>query len=294
MIKRNAAAKVTTREEWAAQIIAVLDQTIRRTVEGFIEMGRMLIEAKRQLDYGDFTTMIESDLPFGERTAQRLMAIAEDQRLPTHVSVLPPSWGTLYELTRLPDEAFERAISEGRINPDMERADVQRLLPEPEPVVIDHEPEPTSASPKDDDDEPAQAEGAFPIYGNCAGGRVVTERTSTKAKVNAADAPGPAPQTNFDESKPTEFDDNIDPKELGRTLERALEAANAFSNWSKREPIPERRKKQIAKQVEAMREVVSEFHRLLRWEPRRQKKLNDSALAPVSTTPAMPPVGDEL
>jgi hypothetical protein len=31
-------------------------------------------------------------------------------------------------------------------------------------------------------DEPAQAEGAFPIYGSCAGGRVVTESTSTKAK----------------------------------------------------------------------------------------------------------------
>jgi hypothetical protein len=48
-------------------------------------------------------------LPFSERTAQRLMSIASDPRLsnPTHVSVLPNSWGTLYELTKLTDEALQ-------------------------------------------------------------------------------------------------------------------------------------------------------------------------------------------
>ena len=36
--------------------------------------------------------MIENDLPFKPRTAQRLMVIAADPRLadPTHVSLLPP------------------------------------------------------------------------------------------------------------------------------------------------------------------------------------------------------------
>ena len=42
-------------------------------------------------------------------------------------------------------------------------------------------------------DEPAQAEGAFPIYGSCAGGRVVTERTSTKAKADRAAVKQPTP-----------------------------------------------------------------------------------------------------
>lgn len=102
-----------------------------------------------------------------------------------------------------------------------------------------------------------------------------------------ADAPGPAPQANFDVSKPSEFDASIDPKELGRTLERAVEAANAFSNKSNREPIPERRKKQIAKQVEAMREAVRELHRHIGWEQRRHKKLIDSVLTPVSAAPAL-------
>jgi Protein of unknown function (DUF3102) len=120
--------RTKTKAQWAKQIREVHDQIIRKTVEGFIGLGRMLIEAKDQLEYGDFTAMCERDLPFSARTAQRLMAIAEDQRLPTHVSVLPPSWGTLYELTRLSDETFTRAIAEGAIRPDMERADVERLL----------------------------------------------------------------------------------------------------------------------------------------------------------------------
>ena len=52
---------------------------------------------------GIFEAMVEDDLPFGKRTAQRLMAIASDQRLSntTHVSLLPASWQTLYELTKL-------------------------------------------------------------------------------------------------------------------------------------------------------------------------------------------------
>jgi hypothetical protein len=44
---------------------------------------------------------------------------------------------------------------------------------------------------KPPEDEPAQAEGAFPVhFGSCHGGRVVTERTGTKPKAKAADAPG--------------------------------------------------------------------------------------------------------
>jgi hypothetical protein len=53
------------------------------------------------------------------------MAIASDQRLRNHGAVLPPSWRTLYELTRLSDEAFEERIADGTIHPGMERADVE-------------------------------------------------------------------------------------------------------------------------------------------------------------------------
>ena len=47
--------------------------------------------------------MIEADLPFSPQTARKLMAVANHPVLSNHahVRVLPPSWGTLYELTKL-------------------------------------------------------------------------------------------------------------------------------------------------------------------------------------------------
>ena len=53
--------------------------------------------------------MVEQDLPFGPRTAQRLIAIAASPALSnaTHVSLLPTAWGTRYELSRLPEEQLE-------------------------------------------------------------------------------------------------------------------------------------------------------------------------------------------
>jgi hypothetical protein len=48
-------------------------------------------------------------LPFNQRTADRLIAIAcsDNVRNETHVSSLPVAWGTLYELTKLTAEQFE-------------------------------------------------------------------------------------------------------------------------------------------------------------------------------------------
>lgn len=59
-----------------------------------------------------------------------LMAIAADVRLsnPKHVSLLPASWGTMYELTKLDDETFATKIKDGTIRSDMERRDVQEVL----------------------------------------------------------------------------------------------------------------------------------------------------------------------
>ena len=47
----------------------------------FSSCGRLLIAAKEKLKPGEFLEMTVRDLPFTERTAQRLMAIARDERL---------------------------------------------------------------------------------------------------------------------------------------------------------------------------------------------------------------------
>jgi len=56
------------------------------------------------------------------------MNIALDDRLSkaTHVSLLPPHWGTLYELTKLPDDVFAAKLADGSIYPEMQRKDVAR------------------------------------------------------------------------------------------------------------------------------------------------------------------------
>ena len=69
---------------------------------------------------------MRNELPWGERTVERLMCVARDKRLreATHGPLLPNSWRTLYELTRLSDEQFAALLADGTINPEMSRADV--------------------------------------------------------------------------------------------------------------------------------------------------------------------------
>jgi hypothetical protein len=98
----------------------------QKTLAGIFETGDELLLAKDELERGQFGRMIENELPFSARTAERLMEIARDSRLrnPTRASHLPRSWATLYTLTRLSDEEFTAGIVDGTINSEMERADV--------------------------------------------------------------------------------------------------------------------------------------------------------------------------
>lgn len=111
-----------TGKAWAERINAAWQSS----VDGILETGRLIIAAKDALEHGAFTEMVKQMLPFGPRTAQRLMAVGADTRLanPTHVSHLPASWGTLYELTKLTDDQFDAQFKAGKIRPDIERREV--------------------------------------------------------------------------------------------------------------------------------------------------------------------------
>ena len=101
------------------------------SVLAIIDVGKLLLGAKAALPHGEFGSMVESDkVPFGTSTARRLMVIAEHSILSkrAHVHVLPPSWRTVYELTRAPDEAITLWLTDGTIHPEMERKDVVALL----------------------------------------------------------------------------------------------------------------------------------------------------------------------
>ena len=70
--------------------------------------------------------MVRDDLKFSPRTARRVMEIARHTVISdrTRGSDVPPSWRTLYELTKVESKLLEVAIKEGRVNPKMERNSV--------------------------------------------------------------------------------------------------------------------------------------------------------------------------
>jgi hypothetical protein len=122
--------KARTRQEHVRLIAAAW----QKGVESIIESGECLCRAKAELPHGSYEAMIQSELPFGPTTARRLVIIASNNILSNraHVHALPPSWGTLYELTKLPQTLLLEKIEDGTITPDLERRDVRALLPPPE------------------------------------------------------------------------------------------------------------------------------------------------------------------
>lgn len=117
------AAAARDMSAWSARI----RQAWRSSLAGIIDAGQLLIDAKAALPHGQFGHMLASELPFSGSTARRLMAIARDRRIVerAHVHDLPPHWGTLYELTKLDDETFDRRLADGSIYAEMERGEVE-------------------------------------------------------------------------------------------------------------------------------------------------------------------------
>jgi len=125
-VARNAVSVVRDRASYAGEIKAL----VHRSVRAIIDIGKLLVAAKADLAHGEFEAMVREDLSFDPRTAQRLMAIAQSPALanPTHVSLLPPSWGTLYELSRLPEPTLARALTAGEITPKTQRQEAIALV----------------------------------------------------------------------------------------------------------------------------------------------------------------------
>lgn len=115
----------TKSDQWAERIC----NRWQDSVEAIIDVGRLLIEAKEDLAHGEFVQMCRTKLPFGEDSAQRLMKIAANPVISNtaHARLLPPSWYTLYELTKLDDADLQEAIDCGLIKPEMQRKDVAKL-----------------------------------------------------------------------------------------------------------------------------------------------------------------------
>jgi len=128
---RNVVEAETPRQRFSKEIRAAW----QKSVEGILEASTALLKANDELWGADFAEMIEKDLPFTERTAQRLIAIARNPVISdaTHVSVFPASWATLYQLTRVRSDVLEARIADGTIHSKMTREDAIKLIPPSKP-----------------------------------------------------------------------------------------------------------------------------------------------------------------
>lgn len=105
----------------------------RKSLEGILEAGRILIEAERELGKTRYLNMVQFQLPFSRATASKLRIIAGDKRIAScsFTNSLPPSWDSLYQLTHLKDEVFYQAITDGRIHAGITQKETKRLVNNP-------------------------------------------------------------------------------------------------------------------------------------------------------------------
>jgi hypothetical protein len=117
-----------TPTEWAAIVRADLAQA----VVGFIAAGQHLAEAKATIPHGEWEQWVRDEVRISPGTARMLMLIAEHPALSNrqHINDLPPSWGTLYELSRLEAPLLEAAIQAHEVHPELERKEARALVVE--------------------------------------------------------------------------------------------------------------------------------------------------------------------
>jgi hypothetical protein len=120
------------------ELTARFREAFRKSIEGIIEAGQVLIEAKTELEHGQFVDWVANDLGFGTRgyrepnlrKAEMLMFLARNEVISNscHWHEFPPSPRTLWELTQIrPKQRLLELIANGTINPGMTREEAVAL-----------------------------------------------------------------------------------------------------------------------------------------------------------------------
>lgn len=106
-----------TRSEFAECIRQVYGwrEDVSQAVD--LMLGQMLLRARNELPHGEFTDMVDADLPFTMRSAQRFMSIASNPALAKSdiVSLLPNTVRARYEASRLAPETLQEMADSGRL-----------------------------------------------------------------------------------------------------------------------------------------------------------------------------------
>jgi DUF3102 family protein len=119
-----------------------------RQVPSIFETGQLLIEAKAKLPHGAWGAMFKGAdrLPFSQETARCLMAIARHPVLNSKATwnLLPPSWWTIYILSRAPVANLRSWLADATVNCETTANKAQALYPawqsprtKPSPIIRD-------------------------------------------------------------------------------------------------------------------------------------------------------------
>ena len=123
-----------TRQEWAERLNDQWDEIREAAVDGFLKLGRDLVQAKADLQHGEWISFLDSDLKFARHVANMFMRIATwgDSKMVGNayhlIGQLPPDYTTIDKITRLDAVTFERLMKDGTICPTVQRNEVSKIL----------------------------------------------------------------------------------------------------------------------------------------------------------------------
>jgi hypothetical protein len=116
----GANASMSNRRDWE-YFDKRLNELRVNDVANIIERGRVLAEAKDELDHGSFEATVKRHFDLSTARMYRIVAAHPVLSNRCHVNALPPSLRTLYELTKLPAAVLHAKLQDGSINARLER-----------------------------------------------------------------------------------------------------------------------------------------------------------------------------
>ncbi|MBF0186001.1 MAG: DUF3102 domain-containing protein [Magnetococcales bacterium] len=123
-------SNVPATTEWSMlQYADWISASWRSSMEGILETGRRLVEAKSKLQHGEYLAMVKDKLPFGDTMALRLRRIATCPHFSNTDTYphLPNSWNSLYHITTLTEDEFKKLVDTGHIKPNTTYREILQL-----------------------------------------------------------------------------------------------------------------------------------------------------------------------
>ncbi len=135
------AKNISYMKKSVADFSARISAAWHKATISIFEVGAALIEAKGQLsprDYRDLIRDLEDRRIMSRSTISKLMTVASNAVLtkPDYQNKLPPSYVTLYMLSRRENDRLEQAIIEGQVTSETQQREVAHIFDSPKNVTV--------------------------------------------------------------------------------------------------------------------------------------------------------------